>query len=287
LGNISAEVGTYPGAFTVKNGALSNWGAIISGTTGASGHAGGLTIQGQTGTVGFGVSIDSSKATLSVTGGNLFLAPSGVVQTNVPLNLDGTTAPLQLNGSAGTSGQVAISGGSGVTPGWAKITSSNTDNSTIYTTSNLPIKQMFGGCSGTVGAISGTKYYFGTSGAASASTCNAGGYVGQLMAAGGTITSIQVNGQTPSTATTTGGTINIAVLTYTGTAGDRTVSAKNEYLGCTLSAGTASAYTQCSSSSLNSGSGITFTAGQGIVFEYVPGQASDTTQNVSAAISYQ
>jgi len=53
---------------------------------------------------------------------NVKSSAAGLVTANAGVNLNGTTSPLQANGSAGTSGQILTSGGTGATPSWTTLT---------------------------------------------------------------------------------------------------------------------------------------------------------------------
>ncbi|MDP4229841.1 MAG: hypothetical protein Q8916_05480, partial [Bacteroidota bacterium] len=63
---------------------------------------------------------------------NIKSSAAGLITANAGANLNGTTSPLQLNGSAGTTGQFLTSAGAGSTPMWTTgnllPTGSSTDN---------------------------------------------------------------------------------------------------------------------------------------------------------------
>jgi hypothetical protein len=66
-----------------------------------------------TGNVGIGVVTPTSLLDV----GGTFSA-SGLATLTAGINLSGAASPLQANGSAGTTGQVLVSGGAGATPTW-------------------------------------------------------------------------------------------------------------------------------------------------------------------------
>jgi hypothetical protein len=68
----------------------------------------------------FLVGIDNSTPAYTLDVAGTFNA-SGLSTFTGGANFPGTTAPLELNGSAGTSGQALISGGSSTTPSWGNI----------------------------------------------------------------------------------------------------------------------------------------------------------------------
>lgn len=83
----------------------------LGGSCTISGGGGGI---GGAGTTGF-IPVFTNAAAI----GNSHLSDiSGILAATEPFNLSGTTTPLLLNGSAGTTGQIVTSAGAGATPTW-------------------------------------------------------------------------------------------------------------------------------------------------------------------------
>lgn len=120
LGANSQGIKVLPGFTTDGAGTIT---LGVSGTTAGglqlvNNTSGGITlITPSTGALG------SSLATFPINTGtiaeiNLAQTWSALQTFSAGINLSGTTSPLQFSGSAGTSGNCAISGGAGVTPTW-------------------------------------------------------------------------------------------------------------------------------------------------------------------------
>ncbi len=73
------------------------------------------------------------NGTAWVENANVKESAAGLITANAGLNLTGTTSPLQVGSSAGTSGQVLTSAGAGTTPTWTTITTLPTGTATDNT----------------------------------------------------------------------------------------------------------------------------------------------------------
>jgi hypothetical protein len=112
-------------------------GKLTLGLTSAS--AVGLTVRG-TGTGGTYTQTANLQEWLSWDGSTpttlAFMSPAGVLSSK-GLTLSGTTSPITLNGSVGTSGQVLTSAGAGATPTWTTVSGGSFTGGTL--TSNLTL----------------------------------------------------------------------------------------------------------------------------------------------------
>jgi hypothetical protein len=96
------------------------------------------------------------------------ISTAGVVSVPGAFNLSSTTAPLQVQGSAGTSGQVLTSAGAGVTPTWTTVSGGSFTGGTLTsglvlatgTTSLQPLKFVAG--TNLTTPVTGVKEYDGT-----------------------------------------------------------------------------------------------------------------------------
>jgi hypothetical protein len=103
---------------SIPNSALTNSSVTVNGTAISLGSSGTVTAAAGTltgGTLASGVTASSltSVGTLSA------LAVTGTTTHTGATNLAGASSPLQVGGSAGTSGQVLTSAGAGATPTWS------------------------------------------------------------------------------------------------------------------------------------------------------------------------
>lgn len=118
---------------------------------------------------------------------NIKSSAAGQLTANAGINLNGTTSPVQLNGSTGTSGQVLTSAGAGSTPTWTSITSlptaSATDNTLRWNGTNwVETANIKSSVAGQLTVASGVSF----SGASSPILLNGStGNSGQILVSGG------------------------------------------------------------------------------------------------------
>lgn len=103
----------------VETGNLAIGGTL--GVTGATTLSGATTISNTLSVGNFATTLGGSLAVTGNTTLSGTLGVTGLGSFNAGLNLAGTTSPLQVNGIAGTTGQVLLSAGSGNTPTWGTI----------------------------------------------------------------------------------------------------------------------------------------------------------------------
>jgi hypothetical protein len=116
----AGEVNITGGASTTGTGLSSGGNVIIRGgaTNTTNGAGGNVTINGGQGS---GANGNGSVTIGNTTTDSVTISPALTLSSGVSgrLNLIGTVSPLQANGSAGSSGQVLTSQGTGNTPTWA------------------------------------------------------------------------------------------------------------------------------------------------------------------------
>jgi len=176
---ISTGTATAPangGALTLSTGNGSGIGStsgaisILTGNAGSTGNSGAITIDvgtfstGSAGTIGIGTTNEAASITIGKA------SSTKVITLNGTVNYAGTTSSIQLNGSAGTSGQVLTSAGAGATPTWTTVSGGSFTGGVL--TSSLTLR--LGGV-GTAGT--GPLYFDSTSGATNILTTPVAGAV--------------------------------------------------------------------------------------------------------------
>lgn len=115
------------GVIGINDGTNAGLTTNIGKSTGTVNLLGTLNLSGST-NINNGASTDATNIGTGASAGTVSIGRSGgsvnttgtLTQTGI-LNLAGATSPLQMNGSAGTSGDVLVSQGAGATPAWQTI----------------------------------------------------------------------------------------------------------------------------------------------------------------------
>ncbi len=200
-------------------GSTPSWTTLTAGTNITITPSGGVLTIASTGGIANGTATDNTlrwNGTSWVETSNVTSSVAGLLTVKAGANLSGTTSPLQLNGAAGTSGQILTSAGTGNTPTWNSInllpTGTATDNTLRWNgTSWVETANVKSSAVGLVTANAGVNL----NGTASPLQANgSAGTSGQILTSGGT-------GATPSWTTLTAGNN----ITLTSSAGALTIAA--------------------------------------------------------------
>jgi hypothetical protein len=224
---ISTGTATAPasgGALTLSTGNGSGIGStsgaisILTGNAGSTGNSGAITIDvgtfttGSAGTIGIGTTNEAASITIGKASSTKVITLNGVV------NHAGTTSSIQLNGSAGNTGQVLSSAGAGATPTWrdGPVDGTTTTATTGFGFMGLPQNATTTGAYTLVAADAGKHIY---STATRTVTIPANGTT--AFPVGTTITFVSGSGATTTIAITT----DTMYLAGSGTTGSRTLAA--------------------------------------------------------------
>ena len=167
----TGDTGTVTNAMlagSISNANLANSSVTVNGTAISLGSSGTVTAAAGTLT---GTTLNATVVTSSLTSvGTLSsLSVTGTTTQTGAFNLAGAASPLQVQGSAGTSGQVLTSAGAGATPTWSTAAGTGTVTSVSVVTAN--------GVSGTVATATTTPAITLTLGAITPSSVTASGVV--------------------------------------------------------------------------------------------------------------
>jgi hypothetical protein len=205
---------------------------------------------------------------------------------NLPVNLVGTTTPFQMNGSAGTSGQCLLSGGSGVTPNWGTCAGGGT------TTNALTFNNGGSGASSgsTFNGSSAVTVSYNTIGAASSgANSNITSLTGLTTALGaayggsgelGTITGILYGNGSSAFTQATASQANLLIQGITGcTTANYVYSPGNS--SCSAPTGTATNSLTFNNGGAGASSGTSFNGSSAVTVSYNTIGASPTAGNTS------
>jgi hypothetical protein len=118
---LTAQTGTIPVLGSINSWTGNNVFANVNGTFGSSAGAGTINVASGATTTGLTKTVNIGTAGLSgsTTAVNIGSSVSGATSTTTMNGTVNVVSVLQLAGSAGTSGQVLTSSGTGVAPTWA------------------------------------------------------------------------------------------------------------------------------------------------------------------------